>query len=141
MNTAEQLIQNTGKRSTPVRSAILDVLLNAEDVLSHSEVLEHLQQSGTFDRVTVYRALDWLVAQGLVHKVAGAGRAWRFQVTRSESMHRHAHFQCHHCHKVFCLPEVQPALPKELPSNFSIDSIELNIKGICADCGRAMMSQ
>ncbi|MCC6161291.1 MAG: transcriptional repressor, partial [Nitrosomonas sp.] len=77
MNIAEQLIQNAGKRSTPIRSAVLGVLLNAKDVLSHSEVLEHLQQLGAFDRVTVYRALDWLVTQGLVHKVAGAGRAWR----------------------------------------------------------------
>lgn len=140
MDIAEQLIQNAGKRSTPVRSAVLGVLLNAEDVLSHSEVLEHLQQLGAFDRVTVYRALDWLVTQGLVHKVAGAGRAWRFQVTRSESMHRHAHFQCHHCHKVFAFRRFSRFCQKSCPLT-SIDSIELNIKGICADCGRAMMSQ
>lgn len=140
MNIAEQLIQNIGQRSTAVRGAVLSVLLNAVDALSHSEVLEHLQKLGAFDRVTVYRALDWLVAQGLVHKVAGAGRAWRFQVTRSETMHRHAHFQCHRCGKVLCLPDVQPALPEGVPSSFSVDAIELNIKGTCADCGRAMTS-
>lgn len=136
MNTAEQLIQNIGLRPSLIRTAVLGVMLDADDALSHAEVMEHLQPIGTFDRVTVYRVLDWLVAQGLAHKVAGAGRAWRFQVTRNETMHRHAHFQCNRCGKVFCLPDVQPALPKQIPATFCVESIELNIKGVCGDCNR-----
>jgi len=137
MNPAEQLIEKIGQRATLIRTAILGVLLDADEALSHPEVLERLLLLGSFDRVTVYRALDWLVEHGLVHKVAGAGRAWRFQVSRNEAMHRHAHFQCSRCGKVYCLPDVQPTLPDQVPSSFSVDSIELNIKGTCADCGRA----
>jgi len=134
MTIADQLIQGKGQRSSPVRRAVLDVLLEADAALAHAEVLERLQPVDAFDRVTVYRVLDWLVLQGLVHKVAGVGRAWRFQVTRSETMHRHAHFQCHRCGKTFCLPEVKPVLPKGVPDNFLVEAIELNLKGICDVC-------
>ncbi len=136
MNIAEQLIINIGQRPTLIRSAVLGVLLAADGAISHAELLERLLPLGTFDRVTVYRTLDWLVSQRLAHKVAGAGRAWRFQATRSETMHRHAHFECGRCGKVFCLPDVQPTLPAQIPASFSVESIELNIKGTCADCAR-----
>lgn len=136
MNIAEQLIINIGQRPTLIRSAVLGVLLAADGAISHAELLERLLPLGTFDRVTVYRTLDWLVSQRLAHKVAGAGRAWRFQATRSETMHRHAHFECGRCGKVFCLPDVQPTLPAQIPASFTVESIELNIKGTCADCAR-----
>ena len=134
MINAKQLIINVGQRPTLIRTAILGVLLQADDALSHAEVLERLLPHGAFDRVTVYRALDWLVSQGLAHKVAGAGRAWRFRANRNETMHRHAHFQCNRCGKVFCLSDVQPTLPKQIPASFTVESIELNIKGTCGDC-------
>lgn len=135
MSTAERLIQDIGQRTTVIRVAVLEVLLSAKDALSHPELLERLLPFGTFDRVTVYRALDWLVAQGLAHKVAGTGRAWRFRVTRHDTPHRHAHFQCNRCGKVFCLPDIQPLLSKQIPAHFSVESMELNIKGICEQCG------
>ena len=136
MNSADQLIQASGQRATPVRSAVLSILMETDAALSHSEILDRLQAVGEFDRVTVYRVLDWLVEHGLLHKVAGAGRAWRFRLTRNETMHRHAHFQCNRCGKIFCLPDVQPVLPKKVPASFSVESIELNLKGICDDCNR-----
>lgn len=138
MTTAEHLIQQAGQRATPVRSAVLNVLIETDAALSHAEIFDKLKPLGEFDRVTVYRVLDWLVDHGLLHKVAGAGRAWRFRLTGNETMHRHAHFQCNHCGKIFCLPDVQPVLPKQVPPDFTIESIELNLKGTCNDCSRVI---
>jgi len=135
MNKADQMIIEIGERSTSVRTAVLGVLLNAESALAHPEVLEKLKSFGEFDRVTVYRVLDWLVLHGLAHKVAGTGRACRFQATLANMNHRHAHFQCRECGKICCLSDIQPELSK-FPEHFTIESIELNIKGICDDCGR-----
>ncbi len=135
MNNADQMIQEIGERPTIVRSTVLGVLLNAESALTHPEVLKRLKSLGEFDRVTVYRVLDWLVLHGLAHKVAGTGRACRFQATLANMSHRHAHFQCRECGKICCLSEIQPEL-SNFPKHFTIESIELNIKGICADCGR-----
>ncbi|NOT18026.1 MAG: transcriptional repressor [Sulfuriferula sp.] len=132
--SAEQLIHDRGQRVTPVRTAVLGVLLQASGALAHTDVLERLQAVGEFDRVTVYRVLDWLVAQGLVHKVLGAGRASRFQATDAETAHQHGHFQCRACGKVYCLSAVKLPLPLALPANFKAEAVELNIKGVCADC-------
>ena len=85
MKIARQLITNAGQRPTLIRAAVLSALLDADDALSHAELLERLLPHGEFDRVTVYRALDWLVTQGLAHKVAGAGRAWRFRSSLNET--------------------------------------------------------
>ncbi len=135
MNKADQMIQEIGERPTAVRTAVLGVLLNAGSALTHPEVLEKLKSLGEFDRVTVYRVLDWLVIHGLAHKVAGTGRACRFQATHPDTTHRHAHFQCIECGKICCLTEIEPELAN-LPKHFTVESIELNIKGVCDDCGR-----
>lgn len=139
MNKASLIIQGIGERATIVRSAVLSVLLDANSALSHPEVINNLTQVGSFDRVTVYRVLDWLVQHGLVHKVAGTGRACRFQATHPNSSHRHAHFQCRECGKICCLTEIEPELSK-FPKHLMIESVELNIKGICEDCGHAIAS-
>lgn len=136
MPTAEQLIQQAGQRPTTSRCGVLDALLAANEALSHTEILGRLGNAGNYDRVTVYRVLDWLVAHGLIHKVAGTGRAWRFQANRNETLHRHAHFHCIHCGKVSCLPNIHPTIPRQIPPHFSVEAVELNLKGTCSECER-----
>lgn len=133
MMTANQIIQEAGLRPTANRLAVLDALLRSDNPLTHQELLGLLSVSHDFDRVTLYRVLDWLLANDIVHKVAGDNRAWRFQLNATNTSHRHAHFECTHCGKIYCLDEVSPRIPK-LPENFQADSIELNIKGRCAAC-------
>ena len=40
-------------------------LLAAEQALSHHELEERIDRSFDIDRVTIYRVLDWLTAQGV----------------------------------------------------------------------------
>jgi Fur family ferric uptake transcriptional regulator len=88
------------------------------------------------DRVTVYRALDWLVEQGIAQRIAGGERAWRFEI-RSSDEHRHAHFHCDRCGQILCLEDVPAAPSPALPAGFELDRAELVLHGACADCGRA----
>lgn len=150
MNNVEQIFQQANLKSTSSRLEVLDVLLNTKNPLTHQEILKSL--SLNFDRVTLYRVLDWLLKNKLIHKIAGADRAWRFQFNQdfnnllldSQSQsnfkyvkpqaHSHAHFQCSHCGKVFCLEDIYPKLSNKIPVDFLVDSIELNITGICNTC-------
>jgi len=137
MNESEKIIADLGLRATASRVAVLSILNLADNALSHQELLNLLaaeDASAAFDRVTLYRVLDWLLANGIIHKVTGQDRAWRFQINRADAMHRHAHFQCTHCGKTFCLSDVHPKKPPSLPAYFTVESVELNIKGLCADC-------
>ena len=121
-------------RVTPTRLAILSVLVDSSNAISHQEIFNQLNPAAGYDRVTVYRALDWLVDHKIIHKVAGQDRAWRFQLTRDETQHHHAHFQCNDCGKVYCLAEIQPVVTQAIPAYFTVNSVELNLKGRCAAC-------
>ncbi len=133
MTIAEQLIRNIAQRPSANRLAVLNVLLNANNALSHAEISNALSNHGGIDRVTLYRVLDWLVKHGLSHRVASEDYVWLFQATH-ESFHQHAHFQCTICNKVYCLPEAKLPLSNILPENFKAESINFNIKGACANC-------
>jgi Fur family transcriptional regulator, ferric uptake regulator len=152
MHTAELIFQQSGLKSTVSRLEVTTVLTRNEHPLTHQEILSQLADS--FDRVTLYRVLDWLLQNEVVHRISGEDRAWRYQLNANHKnktnktkysnadspnnktfkQHSHAHFQCDYCGKVFCLDEVYPKLTHNLPTNFVVDSIELNIKGKCANC-------
>lgn len=133
---AESLIQPHG-RATPARVGVLDCLLAAPHALTHAEVEASLDSDRCPDRVTLYRVLDWLVSQGLAHKIAGDDRAWRFNAVVREN-HGHAHFHCTRCGQVFCLSELQPAFAFNLPPGYLYQKAELSIQGLCPRCNTAV---
>lgn len=128
------LLQQAGGRVTPVRVEVLGILLDTTAALSHQELEQAAAQQGLmFDRVTLYRTLDWLVEQGLAHKIMGSDRTWRYNA-QPEFTHKHAHFHCNSCQQVFCLENLQPALLFTLPPGYQLEQVELNLQGRCPDC-------
>ncbi len=136
LEIAKKIIADHGLRPTQSRLAVLKLLSNAKHPLTHQELLAKLnsQSALQFDRVTLYRVLDWLLANDIIHKVTGHDRGWRFQLNQADTTHHHAHFQCSHCHTTYCLSDVQLQRPGNLPAHFTVESVELNIKGVCAGC-------
>ena len=133
---AESLIAAQGGRITRTRVAVLDVLLAADQSLTHDEIAAALAAQGfRHDRVTLYRTLDWLVDAGVAHKMAGDDRARRFGVAAS-GPHEHAHFHCDRCGKVVCLEGLQPAVAVNLPGGYQLDRAELVLHGACPSCGK-----
>lgn len=134
--SARERIAARGGRVTRTRLVVLDMLQHSPQPLSHDEIGEALAAAAiAHDRVTLYRALDWLVEQGLARRIAGGERAWRFEVVR-DATHRHAHFHCDRCGQVVCLEGLEPAPATGLPSGFQVDHAELVLHGSCATCGR-----
>lgn len=131
---ARALLQQAQGRVTPTRVEVLSILLGANAALSHQEIEQlAVQQGYSFDRVTLYRTLDWLVEQGVAHKVNSADRAWRYNA-QTETPHQHAHFHCRQCEQVFCLEQLQPALLVSLPAGYALEQVELNLHGYCPTC-------
>jgi len=133
---AKKIISDLGLRPTQNRLAVVSILGDAQNALTHQELLTKLngRTSQQFDRVTLYRVLDWLLANNIIHKVTGHDRGWRFQLNHTDATHRHAHFQCSHCHTTYCLSDIHLQKPGNLPAHFTVESLELNIKGVCASC-------
>jgi len=115
---AETLIRGTGARLTRPRVEVLATLLAAEQALSHHELEERIDRSFDIDRVTIYRVLDWLTAQGLAHRIAGDDRVRRFNAAGHAHEGAHAHFQCERCGTVLCLDEFSADPVVRLPRGF-----------------------
>lgn len=126
-------IRALGERATPIRLQVLHHLRQAARALSHAEVEERIEQQA--DRVTLYRTLDWLVAKGLAHRSMDEHRVARYSPSvGSQLMHEgHAHFECDHCGKVYCLDEVTPVSPR-LPQGYKARDVQLFVHGACSVC-------
>ncbi len=133
---AAAAIRAAGARVTPARVQVLALLRGASGPLTHLEVEKALgTQAG--DRVTLYRALDWLVSAGLAVKATDAARVYRYAATGPAAEHiAHAHFRCEACGRIFCL-DVPPPVAPELPAGFRLGRMEVDLHGQCPACAAA----
>ncbi|WP_428718158.1 Fur family transcriptional regulator [Undibacterium curvum] len=149
LQLAQQLLETSGIRNTDARRNVLTMLLGASRALTHLEVQEDFPD---MDRVTLYRTLDCLTEAGLIHKISGDDRVFRYsasheaQVQGTPQQHQHGHFKCTRCTRVFCLTgteaplaiqkQLRLSLQATLGSGFQSHEIELTIKGWCAACAQ-----
>jgi Fur family transcriptional regulator, ferric uptake regulator len=134
VDIAMQLMTEAGQRPTAARLAVLNVLIEAKNALAHAEIIDLLSDGYHYDRVTIYRVLDWLTDNHLVHRIPSDDRAVKFQVSLAHTSHQHAHLHCTQCHKIICLDELQPNVSKQIATQFQIESVDMIIKGRCPDC-------
>ena len=66
---AEGLCASRGQRLTPMRRQVLEALLASHKPLGAYEIIERLAHHGRLAPITVYRALDFLMENGLVHRI------------------------------------------------------------------------
>ncbi|HWL04707.1 MAG TPA: transcriptional repressor [Xanthobacteraceae bacterium] len=70
MALAEQLCARRGERLTPIRRTILSALLASHKPVGAYEIIDRVAEGGGRPApITVYRALDFLREQGLVHRI------------------------------------------------------------------------
>lgn len=132
--TAEELIRHSGGRATAGRIRILAILLAEQQAITHREIEQRLPQTLQLDRVTLYRALEWLSEKNLIHKVTSDDRVWRYHANRELHSHQHAHFKCTCCAQMICLDDFPIERNWPLPIGYRFQEIELTVKGLCADC-------
>lgn len=130
---ATRLLRQRDAAVTPARVRVLQLLLASDAAMSHQALQQAAAASGQpFDKVTLYRVLDWLAAQGLVHSVPGHDRVRRFSLMSAH--HAHAHFECGACGRLFCLHGKLAAPTPEMPEGFKPERLDITVHGRCADC-------
>ncbi len=136
LSTAESLCHERGKRLTPIRRKVLEILLREHRSLKAYELLELIRavQPGAAPP-TVYRALDFLVEQGLVHRL-DAINAWSACMDAAGEPHDLL-VVCVHCGAVAELSD--PALKHQLAdkvanTGFTLSSHETELRGLCQPC-------
>ena len=66
---AEAQCATRAQRLTPMRRQVLEALLTSHQPLGAYEIIDRLQQKNRPAPITVYRALDFLRDNGLVHRI------------------------------------------------------------------------
>ncbi|MBK1721019.1 Fur family transcriptional regulator [Thiocystis violacea] len=136
LRRADALCRERGARLTPQRRQVLKILCAAGRPLGAYEILEAMREGArALAPPTVYRALDFLLAQGLVHKL--------------ESLH--AFVGCNHPERPHCsqflicadcglVTELEDAaIARSLKSaakesGFRPERRVVELIGTCADC-------
>lgn len=130
------ILKKAKLRATPARIAVCNILLAAHGPLTHAEVADQLEISGT-DRTTVFRNLTDLCEAGLARRMEVGDHVYRFEwksPTADDS--EHAHFVCVDCGEVQCLPaSAKMPIPKagQRPEQIH-DVVEVLYRGHCTTC-------
>jgi Fur family ferric uptake transcriptional regulator len=128
-------------RNTQARKAILAMVNDSNVALSQPAIQTAL--NGLCDRVTIYRVLDRLVEEGLVHKIVNVNGVVNYAACstcsheteptdKHQHAHQHVHFSCRVCNELTCLEQVIPHF--DLPPNFHLEETFFTISGTCSNC-------
>ncbi|MDM8524480.1 transcriptional repressor [Desulfococcaceae bacterium HSG8] len=134
------LFRRCGLDNTPNRISVMEIVGNSTYPLSVQEVFDILKRTKHVNRVTVYRVLDILVKKGLLERISGGDRAFRYGIAPNDNHRRHPHFYCKQCGNMECLnPESISVDMEALERTFSglIEKAEVRIDGVCRNCLRA----
>ena len=120
-------------RKTKSVKTILEAFESSNNALSVVELIKRFK--GEMNKTTVYRILERLEEDGVLHSFTGSnGLKWfakcQETVTTSQT-DLHPHFQCQKCGKSECLT-IDISIPK-LP-NYRVDSANLILTGECNAC-------
>jgi Fur family ferric uptake transcriptional regulator len=130
---AESLIRDTGARLTGPHTRELAFLLKQDKPLTHRDIHEQLKDD-PFDAATLYRVLEWLTVNGLVHRIASADQVWRFSAKVGGRDHDHAHFHCTSYDAVTCFNDGPLPRRVKVSAGFTRQEVDLLIKGVCPHC-------
>lgn len=133
---AESLCISRGRRFTPIRRKVLELLLNHERSLKAYELLDEIRAiHPNATPPTVYRALDFLLEEGLVHRVDTLNS---FMACGDAGGAPHNLLVvCTGCGAVAEIQDdiVRNRLADRIKSaGFQLGGDEIEVKGLCAAC-------
>lgn len=137
MQRLEKQSRQRGKRQTPIRRALLQILERSEAPESQSELLSKIQKKNrSTNKTTIYRQLEILKEQNIIQEVRLDDRARRYELV--EKGDHHHHLVCENCGKIkdAKLPADLEKQEKEIwkKNHFKVLRHSLEFFGTCAGC-------
>lgn len=137
MAKAITICEERGVRFTDLRKTVLGLVWNGHEAVKAYDLLDQLAVlGGSAKPPTVYRALEFLMAQGLVHKIESLNAY--IGCPHPEGTHVSQFFICDDCGNVeeVNLPELEKAIKSQaMQSGFTVNRQTVEISGQCNDCG------
>jgi Fur family transcriptional regulator, zinc uptake regulator len=137
LDAAEQLCSRDGVRFTSLRKRVLELVWQSHRPLGAYDILDTLAREDGRRAAppTVYRALDFLLEQGLVHRIASLNAF--IGCTSPEHRHQGQFLICRNCHVALELDQarIHQAIDESARAvDFSVESETVEITGLCGQC-------
>ncbi len=137
LDAAEQLCSREGVRFTSLRKRVLELVWQSHRPLGAYDILDTLAREDGRRAAppTVYRALDFLLEQGLVHRIASLNAF--IGCNSPEHRHQGQFLICRNCHVARELdqPLIHRAIDESAKAvNFSVEGETVEITGLCSQC-------
>lgn len=136
LGQAEALCRERGARLTPLRRRVLEIIWESHTPLGAYDALERLNVSGERNAPpTVYRALDFLMKHGLIHRIESMNAF--VGCAMSADSHKALFFICRDCGNVAEthseeIGEVIEASATR--AGFLVETPIMEISGRCLEC-------
>jgi Fur family transcriptional regulator, zinc uptake regulator len=134
---AEALCLQRGERLTPMRRQVLEALAASHKPLGAYEIIDRVATRGPRPApITIYRALDFLTAQGFVHRIESRN-AFLACINNHASDAPVVFLICEHCGKVGEAPSAAVAESLNAAAKsagFTPKAPVIEITGVCAHC-------
>ncbi len=126
-------IKDNKMRTTPEREAILDLIYDSQELLTHKEIYERMADSFRVSRATVYNTLNLLSMLGLVVKHV-TGNEIKFEACFGQRDNFIT--VCTRCGKArkFESKNISSAFTNARYKRFHLEQIVVTIYGICSSC-------
>jgi Fur family zinc uptake transcriptional regulator len=136
LDRAETVCHARGVRLTELRRQVLELVWRRHEPVGAYDLLDELKT--THRRAappTVYRALEFLMDQGLVHRLESLNAY--IGCTRPEVLHAGQFLICTRCGSIGELDdaEIAEAVSRRAAAlGFTVERQTIEVRGICADC-------
>jgi Fur family transcriptional regulator, zinc uptake regulator len=136
LERADRLCAQRSVRLTPLRRRVLEQIWQSHEAIKAYDLLRQLSSADhTVKPPTVYRALDFLLEQGLIHRIESLNGF--VGCDRPQKAHQSQLFICRDCGQVSeCGDEsVRRALDREAArQGFQAEERIVEVRGLCARC-------
>lgn len=138
----EHACQERGLRLTPIRARVLELIAQAGKPVKAYELLDWVREGKSGKGVgadappTVYRALDFLMANGFVHKLESVNAFVACHHPNS-AQHSVPFLICDRCHSAVELEDLEVVSQLEARAKllgFQPQAQTLEVHGLCARC-------
>jgi len=136
LNRAAELCLRRGARLTHLRRRVLELVWQGHSAVKAYDLLEVLaREDRSAKPPTVYRALDFLIAHGLVHRLESLNAF--IGCPQPEASHEGQFLICGRCGWVgeFEASEIQAAIADQATGHgFAVDQQTVEVRGTCRIC-------
>ena len=141
LHEAEAICRRQGTRLTALRKRVLELVWNSHKPMGAYDILAVLSEEDGRRAAppTVYRALDFLLENGLVHRLSSLNAF--IGCSHPEQPHHGQFLICRECQTTIELHQscISEAIGQAAQSiNFSVEGETVEIIGLCAPCKQVL---